>query len=131
MSQSLIMRTVAVVSAVFGLALLFAPNGLMALYKAPTLNAPGVYNTMLYGGCLIALGAMNWSASKSTVMEARHVILGTFVANSIGFVVALVRQVTDSTQGFSLVLAGLKAFLEHNIRLNLIGDRYPKGIEHP
>ena len=26
----------------------------------------------------------------------------------------LVKQVTDSTQGFSLVLAGLKALLEHN-----------------
>jgi len=42
---------------------------------------------------------------------------------------ALVRQATDSTQGFSLVLAGLKALLEHNIRLNLVADRYPKGIE--
>jgi uncharacterized protein YndB with AHSA1/START domain len=42
---------------------------------------------------------------------------------------ALVRQVTGSTQGFSLVLAGLKAFLEHNVRLNLVADRYPKGIE--
>lgn len=42
---------------------------------------------------------------------------------------ALVKQVTDSTQGFSLVLAGLKAFLEHNVRLNLVADRYPKGIE--
>lgn len=41
----------------------------------------------------------------------------------------LVKQVADSTQGFSLVLAGLKAFLEHNIRLNLVADRYPKGIE--
>ncbi|MBA2304556.1 MAG: SRPBCC domain-containing protein [Acidobacteria bacterium] len=41
----------------------------------------------------------------------------------------LVRQVTDSTQGFSLVLAGLKALLEHNVRLNLVVDRYPKGIE--
>ena len=41
----------------------------------------------------------------------------------------LVKQVTDSTQGFSLVLAGLKAFLEHNVRLNLVADRYPKGIE--
>ena len=40
----------------------------------------------------------------------------------------LVKQVTDSTQGFSLVLAGLKAFLEHNIQLNLVADRYPKGI---
>lgn len=41
----------------------------------------------------------------------------------------LVKQATDSTQGFSLVLAGLKALLEHGIRLNLVADRYPKGIE--
>jgi uncharacterized protein YndB with AHSA1/START domain len=40
----------------------------------------------------------------------------------------LVKQVTDSTQGFSLVLAGLKAFLEHTVQLNLVADRYPKGI---
>jgi uncharacterized protein YndB with AHSA1/START domain len=42
---------------------------------------------------------------------------------------SLVKQVADSTQGFSLTLAGAKAFLEHNIRLNLIADRYPKGVE--
>ena len=41
----------------------------------------------------------------------------------------LVKQVTSSTQGFSLVLAGLKALLEHNVRLNLVADRYPKGFE--
>ena len=41
----------------------------------------------------------------------------------------LVKQAIDSTQGFSLVLAGLKALLEHGVRLNLVADRYPKGIE--
>ena len=41
----------------------------------------------------------------------------------------LVKQVANSTQGFSLVLAGLKALLEHGVRLNLVADRYPKGIE--
>ncbi len=40
----------------------------------------------------------------------------------------LVTQVTGSTQGFSLVLAGLKAWLEHGIRLNLVADRYPEGF---
>lgn len=40
----------------------------------------------------------------------------------------LVKQVADSTQGFSLVLAGLKALLEHGVRLNLVADRYPKGV---
>jgi uncharacterized protein YndB with AHSA1/START domain len=42
---------------------------------------------------------------------------------------ALVTQATNSTQGFSLVLAGAKALLEHGIRLNLVADRFPKGIE--
>jgi uncharacterized protein YndB with AHSA1/START domain len=41
----------------------------------------------------------------------------------------LVRYVADSTQGFTLMLAGMKALLEHNIHLNLTLDRYPKGIE--
>jgi uncharacterized protein YndB with AHSA1/START domain len=41
----------------------------------------------------------------------------------------LVKQVTDSTQGFTLVLAGIKALLEHNIILNLVADRHPEGIE--
>ena len=40
----------------------------------------------------------------------------------------LVKQVADSTQGFALVLAGLKALLEHGIELNLVADRYPAGI---
>jgi len=39
-----------------------------------------------------------------------------------------VKQVTGSTQGFSLVLAGLKALLEHNLSLNLVADRYPEGV---
>jgi uncharacterized protein YndB with AHSA1/START domain len=37
----------------------------------------------------------------------------------------LVAQATDSAQGFSFVLAGLKALLEHGIRLNLTADRFP------
>jgi len=43
---------------------------------------------------------------------------------------AVVQQAMDSTEGFSLVLAGLKALLEHNVRLNLVADRFPAGIEH-
>jgi len=43
----------------------------------------------------------------------------------------LVNQALGSTQAFTLVLCGLKAFLEHNIILNLVADRFPKGLEHP
>jgi uncharacterized protein YndB with AHSA1/START domain len=57
---------------------------------------------------------------------------GTFVdVTETGFTGSgdeLLQQVTDSTGGFSLVLAGLKALLEHDVRLNLVVDRFPKGI---
>lgn len=43
----------------------------------------------------------------------------------------LVKYVTESTQGFTWTLAGLKAFLEHDIRLNLVADRYPRGPGDP
>jgi len=41
----------------------------------------------------------------------------------------LVEQVTDSMGGFTLVLAGCKALLEHDLELNLVADRYPPGLE--
>jgi hypothetical protein len=97
MNRSLIMKTLAIVSAMFGLVLLFSPNGLMAVYGAEQMNGPGVYNSMLYGGALLALAVMNWTASDGTAVEARHVVMGTLIANFLGFVVALVRQVTDQT----------------------------------
>ncbi|HEX7069159.1 MAG TPA: SRPBCC family protein [Rhodothermales bacterium] len=40
----------------------------------------------------------------------------------------VLKAVADSTQGFTLVLAGAKAWLEHGIRLNLVLDRYPAGL---
>jgi uncharacterized protein YndB with AHSA1/START domain len=41
----------------------------------------------------------------------------------------LVNQAMGSTGGFTLVLCGLKAFLEHNIMLNLVADRFPERLE--
>lgn len=40
----------------------------------------------------------------------------------------VVSQALDSQGGFSLVLAGLKAWLEHGIALNLVGDHFPAEI---
>ena len=36
-----------------------------------------------------------------------------------------------STEGFSFVLAGAKALLEHDVLLNLVPDRFPDGIPKP
>lgn len=42
----------------------------------------------------------------------------------------IVKQAIDSTEGFTFVLAGLKALLEHNILLNFVPDRFPDGLEN-
>jgi uncharacterized protein YndB with AHSA1/START domain len=43
----------------------------------------------------------------------------------------LIEQVAGSTEGWTLVLAGLKALLEHHVKLGLTADRHPEGIEIP
>ncbi|HEX5125930.1 MAG TPA: polyketide cyclase, partial [Rhodocyclaceae bacterium] len=40
----------------------------------------------------------------------------------------IAQQAISSTEGFTLVLCGLKALLEHNIVLNLEQDRFPDEI---
>ena len=40
----------------------------------------------------------------------------------------LLDTVKDATGGFTTVLDGLKAFMEHGINLNLIADKFPKEV---
>ena len=40
----------------------------------------------------------------------------------------LILQIKDSTKGFTFVLAGLKAWLEHGIQLQLVEDAFPKEL---
>jgi hypothetical protein len=41
----------------------------------------------------------------------------------------VVRDALDSTGGFTWVLAGLKALLEHGVELKAIVDAFPQGLE--
>ncbi len=74
------------------------------------------------------------SAEEATIVEwvFKSLDNGAFVSvvNSgfKGDTDKIIAQVRDSTEGFTLVLAGLKALLEYNIRLNLVGDRFPAGL---
>jgi len=40
----------------------------------------------------------------------------------------LIQAINDNTGGFTTVLDGMKAYLEHGIKLNLIEDKFPKGL---
>lgn len=57
---------------------------------------------------------------------------GTFVTiRAYGFAGdddSRVKMAIDSTDGFAIVLCGLKAWLEHGIRLRGVDDRWPQGV---
>jgi len=40
----------------------------------------------------------------------------------------LIQAIKDNTGGFTTVLDGLKAYLEHDIQLNLVRDKFPKEV---
>lgn len=42
----------------------------------------------------------------------------------------LIQAIKDNTGGFTTVLDGMKAYLEHNLKLNLIGDKFPKELSN-
>lgn len=68
-------------------------------------------------------------AFRSLSVDRTYVIIKNFGFNLDGD--QLVEAIKDNTGGFTTVLDGLKAYLEHNINLNLILDKFPKEIiEH-
>jgi uncharacterized protein YndB with AHSA1/START domain len=77
---------------------------------------------------------MQWSDPPTTVVWTFTEMPGgaTFVeVRNFGFAGSpdeQVKQAIGSTEGFALVLAGAKAWLEQGLTLGLIGDRHPKGV---
>ncbi|MEO8721881.1 MAG: SRPBCC family protein [Ginsengibacter sp.] len=60
--------------------------------------------------------------------ETTYLIIKNFGFKQTGF--ELIEKIKDSTGGFTTVLDGLKAYLEHGIQLNLIGDKFPKEVSN-
>lgn len=78
-----------------------------------------------------------WGGDESTTVEFRFTAWNndaTYVqVTETGFTGdgdEIITSVAGSTGGFSLVLCALKALMEHDIVLRVVGDRYPKGLEH-
>ena len=81
---------------------------------------------------LIEWGTYGSDSTKVEWIFTPYKSTATFVSiiNS-GFVGdgdTLVNSALDSTGGFAFVLSGLKAWLEHGIKLNLVTDSHPKDL---
>jgi uncharacterized protein YndB with AHSA1/START domain len=80
--------------------------------------------------------SIEWGEPKTTVDfefkrvsdDTTYVVIKNYGFNKEGD--ELLNIIKDSTGGFTTVLDGLKAYLEHNINLNLIADKFPKEVSN-
>ena len=106
MKLNVFMTIVAIVAGLFGLGFVFTPEQLMSVYGA-TPDASTNYMAQLLGAALIGIAVILWlckDAEDSPVRQA--ILLGLFVAEAVGFVVALITQLggTVNTLGWSTVI---------------------------
>ena len=95
MNNRTILKSAAVVSALYGLILVFAPNTLMSMYGSQAVEASGMYFAMLSGAMLLGWAVMNWAASNAPdIVEIHYVLLGNLVFLVLSFIVTLIRQLT-------------------------------------
>ena len=106
MKLSNLMVVTAVVAAIFGIAFVLASGPLMSLYGA-TLNPAGMVIAQLFGAALIGYAVVNWFARNAKGDEAlRAIVLANLVADTIGFIAALLGQLSGATNalGWSTVV---------------------------
>lgn len=83
-----------IVAIAFGLGFVLVTLPLISLYNV-TLNAGGVFVGQLFGAALIGFGVLNWFARTVTDSKGvRAVVLANLVGDVVGFVIALVGQLT-------------------------------------
>ena len=82
---------------------------------------------------LIVMEWPGYSGPTTVTWKFTEVDDGTFVdveeSGWTGTGDELVKFVCESTGGFTWTLAGMKAYLEHGLDLNLVPDRFPKNLE--
>ncbi len=94
MKLSTLLTINTIVAGVFGLAFVLVPDTAMSLYGA-TLSPAGVLVARLFGAALLGYAVLSWFARNASESEARSaIVLAMFVGDALGFVVALLGQLS-------------------------------------
>ncbi len=100
MKLSYLMVVSAVVALSFGIAAVLAAGSVASFYGA-TLNPAGTIIAQLFGATLIGFAVLNWLAKNAKEGEAlRAIVLANLVGDTIGFIVALLGQLSGALNAF-------------------------------
>ena len=106
MKLSVFMVIATIVALLFGLAFVFVAEPLLSLYGI-SLSPGGLIVARLFGAALLGFAVLTWHARNAEDSEARRaIILALFIGDSIGFIVALISQLSGvvNALGWSTVI---------------------------
>ena len=85
----------AIVAVVFGLAFIFFAGQVYSLYGVES-NSLLNYMWELFGAALLAVGLIAWRSRNAADSDSRRaIIFSFFIADAVGFVIALVGQLNN------------------------------------
>jgi hypothetical protein len=95
MKLSHLLAAGAVVTLVFGLALVLVPGPLLGLYGV-TVNEAGILIARLFGAAFLGYTVLNWFARDSAdTPTLRGIVLANLIMDVVGFVVTLLGQLAQ------------------------------------
>ena len=100
----------AIISLVFGIAFVLIPSSVMSVYGI-TLGLEGVLMTRFLGACLIGIGFICWFDRSTDTGALQGITLSLFIADTIGFIVALLGQLTGIMNSFGWIIVAIWFFL--------------------
>ena len=107
MKLSVFLSIKAVIAFAFGIVLVAIPTSFISLFAY--LQCPvGILNTRIAGALLIGIAFICWSVrSCSDTKTVKGILLGLFIADTIGFIVVLLAQLSDVMNALGWVDVGI------------------------
>jgi hypothetical protein len=100
----------AVISLVFGIVFALVPAVAMSLYGV-TLDAGGIMMTRFLGACLIGIGLICWLDREADPNALQGITLALCIGDTVGFLVALVSQLSGLANALGWVNVVIWLFL--------------------
>jgi cation transport ATPase len=128
MKLSMFMTINAVVALLFGIASLFAPQIMLEVYGAKTINAELIQMTRFFSSGIFCYAAMTWFARNAEESEARRaIVLALIVSYVIGLIVTVMGYFSGVVNMFAWLNVGLYVFFLLGYGYSLLANTETKS----
>jgi len=96
----------AIISLAFGIGFVLIPVIVWSFYGI-TVDSVAVFATRFFAACLIGIGLICWLTRNADSDALKRITLSLFVADTIGFIVALAGQLSGIMNAFGWIVVAI------------------------